>query len=175
MPGAPRDHVRLMRLIVAALAALGPTAGFARGASAQASDLTAKMEPVQREALPGTTVEVTAVFTPESALRNYDVSVTLSGMAGSGTIAATPVSITPGLTGCAGDAPMRSFACDGDNTSDSAQLSSWPERRFRLCAHKRRVGLGRPREADRLSPVLNRQDLSTRTVSSCGLTWTGSI
>ena len=115
-----------MRLIVVALAALGPTAGFAHPVSAQASDLTTTMAPDQREALPGTTVEVTAVFTPESALRNYDVSVTVSGSAGSGTTVATPISITPGLTGCAGDAPMRSFACDGDSTSATAQLSSWP-------------------------------------------------
>lgn len=70
---------------------------------------------------PGSTVQVTAVFTPSGTLPNYDVSITLTSTDGQGTIAATAVSTTSGLSGCSLDVSLRSFGCNWDSALDTPQ------------------------------------------------------
>ena len=100
--------------IAAAFAVIGLSAGIASGApvSAQTPGVTGTIAASPASTGPGSTVQVTAVFTPNGTLPNYRVSINLTGTNGQGTIAATPVSATSGLSSCVIDSVQRSMDCD---------------------------------------------------------------
>ena len=100
--------------IVAAFAVIGLSAGIASGgpAAAQTPVVTGTIVASPASTGPGTTVQVTAVFTPSVTLPDYRVSINLTGTSGQGTIAATPVSATSGLSSCVIDSVQRSMNCN---------------------------------------------------------------
>jgi len=100
--------------IVAAFAVIGLSAGIASGApvSAQTPVVTGTIAASPASTGPDSTVQVTAVFTPSVTLPNYRVSINLTGTNGQGTIVATPVSTTSGLSSCVIDSVQRSMDCN---------------------------------------------------------------
>mgnify|MGYP002861815320 CR=1 FL=1 len=108
--------------LVAAFAVIGLSAGIASGApvSAQTPVVTGTIAASPASTGPGSTVQVTAVFTPSVTLPNYRVSINLTGTDGQGTIAA--VSPTPGLTSRVIDAAtQRSVNCNWLSNTAVAQ------------------------------------------------------
>jgi len=109
--------------LVAAFAVIGLSAGIASGApvSAQTPVVTGTIAASPASTGPGSTVQVTAVFTPSVTLPNYRVSINLTGTNGQGTIAATPVSATSGLSSCVIDSVQRSMDCNWLTETAAAQ------------------------------------------------------
>ena len=118
---------RVVTWLLIAASSLGLAIGWVAAiddVDAQVSDVTATITVNPASTMPGTTLQVSAVFTPNVTVPPYRVGIVLSGTNGQGTIASPPVSVSSGLSNCTLDSvPLnaKSLVCDWTTGLDTPQ------------------------------------------------------